>query len=236
MNIFNLRIARHCLEPTSVIITGDRGAGKSTLFALIVQEALKQGLPVYSQYPYKDTYLIPVEKILVNGVYRYEVNKKWLYEHDFTDSVILLDEVKTIWNARAYNKWTGQDEEFFNFLRKYNTRIYMATQSYDGVDLNVRRASDEVWYLTKGALHFTHIEASRTTLAKVADRQTEVVGRMFKKGMRKIVWDLCEVPIGHFLFWRRPYYKKFESYFTYAKKTPPDKISWNDNFEGFQNA
>ena len=233
MNIFNLRIAKHCLEPTATLITGDRGAGKSTLFALIVEQAIKQNLPVFSQYPYKDTYMIPMEKKLLNGVYRYDVDKNWLYQHDFTDSVVLLDEVKTIWNARAYNKWTGQDEEFFNFLRKFNTRIFMATQSYDGVDLNVRRAADEVWYLTKGFWHFTHVEASRTTLAKVADRQTEVVGRMFKKGMRKIVWDVCEVPIGTFLFWRKPYYKRFESFFTFDKKESPDLISWNDNFEGF---
>lgn len=233
MNLLNLRIAKHCLEPTATLITGDRGAGKSSLFALIAEQAEKQNLPVFSQYPYKNTYMIPMESKLVNGVYRYDVNKNWLYQHDFTDSVVLLDEVKTIWNARAYNKWTGQDEEFFNFLRKFNTRIYMATQSYDGVDLNVRRAADEVWYLTKGFWHFTHIEASRTTLAKVADRQTEVVGRMFKKGMRKIVWDVCEVPIGNFLFWRQPYYNKFESCFTFDKKESPELVCWNDNFPGF---
>ena len=231
MNIFNLRIAKHILQPTCTIITGDRGAGKSTLFALIVEQAKKQNLPVFSQYPYKDTYVIPMQKKLVNGVYRYDVDKQWLYETDFTDSIVLLDEVKTIWNARAYNKWTGQDEEFFNFLRKFNTRIFCATQSYDGVDLNVRRAADEVLYLTKGMLHFTHIEASATKLCKVADRQTEVVGRMFRKGMRKIVWDVCEVPIGSFLFWRKPYYKKFESYFTFDKKKAPELVSWADVYE-----
>lgn len=233
MNIFNLRMAKHCLNPTAVLITGDKGSGKSSLFALIAREANKQHLRCFCQYPYKNTYAIPMVETLVNGVYRHDVDKKWLYEHDFTDSVILLDEVKTIWPARSYIKWSAQDEEFFNFLRKYNTRVFMATQAYDGVDLNVKRACDEVWYLTKGILDFSHVEASHTTLAKISDRQTEVVGRMFKKGLHKMVWDICEVPVGNYTFWRTPYYKDFKSYFTFDKKKTPDLISWNDLCEDF---
>lgn len=229
MNLLNFRLSRHTMLPTCVLITGDRGAGKSSLFALVARAAHKEGLKVYCQYPYKDCYRIPMEEKLVNGAYRYDVDKQWLYSHDFTDSVIMLDEVKTIWPARAYAKWSAEDEEFFNFLRKYNTRIFMATQAYDGVDLNVKRASDECWYLSKGILHITHVEASRTTIAKVADKNTEVQGRLFKKGMRKVAWDICEVPIGNYIFWRKSFYKDFFSYFTYDKKTPPEDLSWNDD-------
>lgn len=231
MNIFNFRIVKHVLQPTCTLITGDKGAGKSSLFALIAEQARKQDIRCFSQYPYEDAYVIPMQEKIVNGVKRYDINKQWLYETDFTDSVVMLDEIKTVWNARAYNKWTGQDEEFFNFLRKFNTRLFCATQYMDGVDINVKRACDETWYLTKGILEFTHIEASSTKICKVADRQTEVVGRMFRKGMRKIVWDICEVPIGNFLFWRKPYYKKFDSYFTFDKKKAPELVSWADVYE-----
>ena len=225
--LFNGRLRKHLMLPYVTLITGDRGSGKSTLFALIAQECNKQGLKVFSQYPYKDCFIIPMEKKIINGIERYDVSKKWLYETDFTDSVILLDEVKTIWNARAYSKWSMEDEEFFNFIRKYNTRVFMATQAYDGVDLNVRRASDECLYLSKGHFGFTHIEASTTTIAKVADKNTEVLGRMFKQGMRKVVWDVCEVPTGHFLFYRKPYYKDFITEFTYQKKSTPKLENWN---------
>lgn len=234
MNIFNLGLSRHCLLPTCVLITGDRGAGKSTLFALIIRACRKQGLKCYSQYPYKDCLKIPMKRQIVNGVVRYDVDKEWLYSHDFTDAVLLLDEVKTIWNSRSYAKWSAEDEEFFNMLRHNNTRIFMATQSYDGVDLNVRRASDECWYLTKGFLHFTHVETSKTTIAKVADRQTEVLGRMFKKGMRKVVWDVCEVPIGNYHFWRKSFYKDFFTHFIYDKKIEPQQKCWDDDFEEFR--
>lgn len=110
--ILNRRIKKHILEPYISLLTGDRGAGKSTFLALVAKECNKAGLTVYSQYPYKDTYKIPMEERLVNGVYRYEISKEWLYTTDLTDSVLLLDEVKTIWPARAYNKWSEQDEEF----------------------------------------------------------------------------------------------------------------------------
>ena len=42
MNLFNKKIAKHSLEPYCVIVTGDRGVGKSTLFALIVEAAKKE--------------------------------------------------------------------------------------------------------------------------------------------------------------------------------------------------
>lgn len=231
--IFNRRIKRHVLEPYVTLITGDRGAGKSTIMALVSQQAIKEGLTVYSQYPYKGTYKIPMEERLINGVKRYEVSKEWLYKTDLTDSVLLLDEVKTIWPARAYNKWTEQDEEFFNYVRKYNTRVFLATQAYDCVDLNVRRASDETMFITKGLFNFSHIECSTTTIAKVADKNTEVMGRAFKKGLRAVNWQIVEMPTGHYLFWRKPYYKDFFTNFTYCKKKAPVKHSWNDEFSEF---
>ena len=56
------------------------------------------------------------------------------------------------------------------------------------------------------------------TIAKIADNNTTVLGRMFKAGMQKVVWDICEVPVGNFLFWRRPYYGKFMTLFTFDEK------------------
>ena len=231
MNIFNKRLARHVLEPYCTIVTGDRGAGKSTLLSLIVQMAKEQDLPVYCQYPYKDCFVLPTTYLQHKGFAYRDVDKNYLYTHDFSNSVILIDEGKTVWPARDFKNWTMQDEMFFNYIRKYNIRIFICTQSYDGLDLNVRRAADEVWYLTKGFWHFTHIESSHTTLCKVADRQTEVQGRMFKKGMRKVVWDVCEVPLRNYLFWRRPYYNTFFTDYTFQNLQPAKQESWDELFK-----
>lgn len=229
-NILNFRLRHHVLQPSCVLISGDRGAGKSSLFALIAQEALKNGIKVFTQYPYKDCCLIPMSEKIVSGVKRFDVDKEFLYTADFSNSVILLDEVKTIWHARGFNKWTNEDEEFFNFIRKFNTQVYMATQQYDCVDLNVRRSCDETWLLTKNSFlpGLTTVEMSRSSVVKVADKNTEVLGKAFKRGMRKVSYEICEVPIGTFTFYRKPYYKLYDTYFTQQEKQEFNPVYWND--------
>ena len=46
--------------------------------------------------------------------------------------------------------------------------------------------------------------ATKAPIAKIADNNTSVIGRMFKAGMQKVIWDVCEIPVGNFLFWRKP--------------------------------
>lgn len=232
LEFINHRLRTHVLQPSCVLISGDRGAGKSSLFALIAREAVKKGIKVYTQYPYKDCCVIPMKEHIVSGVKRYDIDKDFLYTADFSDSVILLDEVKTIWHARAFNKWTNEDEEFFNFIRKFNTQVYMATQQYDCIDLNVRRACDETWLLTKGTFftQLTTVEMSRTSVVKVADKNTEVLGKAFKKGMRKVSYDICEIPIGNFIFYRKPYYKDYDTYFTQQEKIKFTPVLWNETY------
>ena len=177
--LINRRLKQHSLTPTCTMIVGDRGTGKSTLLAMVAKCALQSGLKVFTQYPYKDCYVIPMVPKMIDGVEKYDIDKSWLYNHDLSDSVVLLDECRTVYPARSWNKWTQSDDEFFNFLRKNRCYVFLATQVYDAVDLNVKRACDETWYLTKGWF-FTNIEASHTTVAKVADKNTEVLGRLFK--------------------------------------------------------
>ena len=89
MNLFNKKIAKHSLEPYCVIVTGDRGVGKSTLFALIVEAAKKEGLDVFCQLPYKDCYQIPLTYITKKGYTYLDIDKQWLYSHDFNHCVLL---------------------------------------------------------------------------------------------------------------------------------------------------
>ncbi len=222
------RLKRHVLNCTCGVVTGDRGAGKSSLFAFIVDTFLEAGYEVYCQYPYKNCYQIPMKETTINGVSKMDVDKDWLYSVNLSHCCVLIDEARTVWPARSYAKWTISDDEFFNFLRKNDTHLFLATQAYDALDLNIRRAADETYYMTPGFWHFSHIEASHTTLAKVADRQTEVVGRMFKKGMAKVTYDICEVPSGDFLFWRRPWYNKFISTYTFYEKPVVKPVEWEE--------
>lgn len=236
LGFLNHRLKRHISEPYCTIITGDRGAGKSSVLALVAEQGLKLGFDVYCQYPYIGVHQIPMKEKLINGVLKKDVNKEWLYTANLSNSIVIIDEARTVWPARGYASWTQADDEFFNFLRKNDTHLFVATQAYDALDLNVKRAADETWYLTKGFMHLTHIEASHTTIAKIADKNTEVLGRMYKAGMQKVIWDICEIPIGNFLFWRKPYYGSFLSLFTFDEKPKYDTPLWDDIIKQVQQA
>ena len=226
--VFNRRIKKDCFIPYCTILAGERRSGKSTLFALIAKSFLAQGYDVYCQYPYEGVFRIPMkEYISKQGMKRYDIDREWLYTADLHDCVILLDECKTIWPARNFANWTQSDEDFFNFLGKNNVHLFLATQQYDGLDLNVKRNADALYFITPGFWHFTHVESSKTVVAKIADKNTEVLGRLFKKGMRQVVYGVCEVPLSHYRFWRKSYYGDFITLHTYEEKVAYPKVLWS---------
>ena len=228
--LFNRRIRRHCLEFSCCVIFGQRGSGKSTTFALIVDEALRQSREVYCQYPYDGVHKIPLKAESVNGVMRFDIDKDWLYSHEFEEgAVILIDEGSTVWPARDYARWSRLDTDFFNFIRKQHITLAIATQYYDQLDLNIKRSADETWFESISLIPaFTTIETSTTETVKIADNNTEVIGKAFKRGARKVSYDICEIPKRNYHLYRKPYYGKFLTDFVPFKKTPQPQPLWND--------
>ena len=79
------------------LVIGDRGSGKSTFFSLIANEARKQELTVYSNYPIKDVFSIPqIETVRKDGSKRIRLDKDWLYTTDLTNSIIMSNKVKKL--------------------------------------------------------------------------------------------------------------------------------------------
>jgi len=210
---------------------GDRGSGKSCLMALAAMDAAKNKLPVYSNYPTRGCYAIPtVEVTKKDGTKRIYLDKDWLYSTDLSHSLVMIDEARTVWNARAYKDWSEQDEEFFNFIRKNDTQVILATQRYDGIDLNIRCAVDYTFFIqrTRYFKHISSIDISRSVQVKIADRQTEIVSRGFSKGARKVVWDIAELGLAHTFFFRKCTYGKFDTFFTLDQKIIRDPVPWDE--------
>lgn len=210
---------------------GDRGSGKSCLMALAAMQAKKNGIPVYSNYPTVGCYAIPTTTVSKkDGTKRVYLDKEWLYSTDLSNSVIMIDEARTVWNARAFKDWNEQDEEFFNFIRKNNTQVILATQRYDGIDLNIRCAVDYTFFIqrTRYFKNISSVDISRSVQVKIADRQTEIVSRGFSKGARKVVWDIAELNLAHTYFFRRVTYGKFDTFFTLDQKIIRDPVLWDE--------
>lgn len=246
--LFNYRLKRYCLGPHAIEVIGARGVGKSTIYALIAEEAKKKGMKVYCQYPYEGCYQIPVIKedqgrmikeytnIGKSKPFKREtwiphevwvVDKDWLYNTDFSNCVVLLDEARTIYPARQYQNWTISDDEFFNFLRHLNVTVYLSSQEHDALDLNVRRAVDETWFLYKsGNSPFTHVAiySSMTVPIENLQKRVKLKGQ---KEMYQLDWDICSSLQREFIFYRPPYYNLFDTNFVYDEKVPAEVDLWD---------
>lgn len=232
----NLRLKKHVFVPSCSLVIGDRGAGKSCFFALLVQEAVNAGMPVYCQYPFKGCYSIPMTKIVrKDGTKSYNLDKDWLYSTDLSHSMVLIDEAKTVYPARGWKDWSSSDDEFFNFIRHKHMIVYLATQHSDGVDINVRRACDETSFITRPPLldifSFSYIECSRSVNVKIADKNSEIIGKNGNSGAYKVQWDIGEIPVGNYRFYRKPFYDKYNTDFVFNDKLPPDVQLWDDIME-----
>ena len=248
--LFNRKIKRYILGVNAIYIVGSKGAGKSTLYALAAEVSKKISQPVYSQYPYEGTYKIPVVeedqgkllksyKNLSNGKVLksekwlphivYSVDKDWLYTTDFSNSTILLDEARTIYPNRDYKNWSVSDDEFFNFLRKRHVSLFLSSQAHDCVDLNVRRAVDEVWFLWKKTRHspFTHIEVYESMIVPIENLDKSVKLSWLSKEMHPLDWDICFSMTKKFIFYRPPYYGLFDTDFYYGNQEPSDADEWD---------
>ncbi len=233
---FNKKLGQLFLESSCSLLIGDRGSGKSTLAALAIDEFKLREKRIFSNYPYKGAYRIPMVERTHGKVKQLYTDKEWLYSHDTSDSLVFLDEVKTIWNARDYKNWNERDEEFFNFIRKNKTTVIMASQVYDGVDLNCRRACDYTFFIQQSKFfrNWSTVDVSRTVQVKVADKQTQIVSRGYSKNAMKVNWELAELPISYCYFYRKPYYGDFETLYTTTSKPLPDMVLWDDLLENSQ--
>lgn len=232
MFLINKKISSVLTESTCSLFIGDRGSGKSCLMGLAAREFSAAGFKVYCQYPYKGAYKIPLKEKKIGTVKKLILDKDWLYSANLRDSLVMIDEARTVWNSRAYSAWTESDEEFFNFIRKNNTYLILATQRYDGVDLNIRYATDYTFFIQRSRFfkNWSTVDVSRSCQVKIADKQTQVVSRGYTKNAMKVNWDLAEMPITYAHFYRKPYYGDFDTFFTTDEKPFIPAEMW-DNFD-----
>lgn len=228
--LFNKRIRELVTWFSCMILVGDRGSGKSCLMSLICRVYYKAGYKVFCNYPYKNAYQIPYKTIKSKYGYKVVLDKEFLYKYDLSHSLIMIDEARTVWNARAYASWNELDEEFFNFIRKTDTVVVLATQRYDGLDLNIRCAADCTIFIQKCRLlsSFSSVDVSRSVQLKVSDTNQRIVSRGFSRNATKVVWDVGEVPVKYLHFYRPFYYGDFDTNFVNSVKKSVPLHSWND--------
>lgn len=209
----------------SVLLVGAKRQGKSTLMAAIAQEAHRAGLKCYSNYPIANTIKIP--KVTDRKTGKVMLDKSFLYDNPLLkDSIVLLDEVSNIWNNRSWGKWSEDDTDFFNYLGKNNTKVFMAIQYYDMIDLNVKRNLDSTWYVEKSLFPNTSIvTCDIQDVRKVEDLNTHVIDSKY----HKVTYESVVMDDGRYYFRRKPWYPYFLTLYQDDRPVKDWSLEeWND--------
>lgn len=120
------------------IYFGPPGSGKSTLAALDARKRMKKGYKVFSNVPITGTYKINPKQDLGNFMVE--------------NALIIIDEASIEYNNRRFKEMPTTSIEFFKYHRHYQTAINLYSQSWDDVDITLRRLCQNVYYIKRTIL------------------------------------------------------------------------------------
>lgn len=116
---------------------GVPGAGKTTLAAWLVKQDLKHHREVYSNVPITGAYKLDVKDL---GVYHIE------------NASVIVDEAGIEWNNRNYKSFPQTTIKFLKYHRHYQTSVDVFSQSYEDMDITVRRLAQRFYVVRKSRI------------------------------------------------------------------------------------
>lgn len=122
------------------IYFGVPGSGKTTMAAWLARRDLRRKGKVWSNVP-------------ITGTYKLDVNKD-IGIHHIEKGRIIIDEAGIEYNSRNYKNLPLHQIEFFKYHRHYSTAIDVFSQSYEDMDITLRRLAQNYYVVTKSRLPF----------------------------------------------------------------------------------
>lgn len=187
--VFNLATRKYLNPYKLFLVFGKKGSGKSTYLVKLALQHLRKGWKVYTN----------MDELFMPGVRHFEIQ----HLGDFVPearSLLLLDEVGMIWDARDYKQFKPCVRDFFKLQRHYQVKVYMASQTFD-VDKKLRDLTDGM---------FLHVNLLRIfTVGKRITRKV-VLTQSTSEAESRISEDLVMCP---FWDWTLTYIPKWAKYF-----------------------
>lgn len=125
-------------------------------------------------------------------------------------SYIIVDEAGIEYNNRKFKTLPKETIAWMKLHRHYRCDVDFISQSWEDVDITIRRLADELWYIKR----LGPITAVRRVYKRVGvDDVTHQIIDIYEFG--KLLPCILPFPFHRknlFLFLRKPYYKYFDTY------------------------
>lgn len=182
------------------LIFANIGAGKTTYLAKLAQKELKRIEKGKSKFKYI------ISDTPISGVRYYPDIREILKTHVIKDTLILIDEGGTTYNNRMM-KMTHKEIEYFKLIRHYKSAAVVVSQSYEDVDITLRRLYKKMYLITN--MGFFSIIKPISKYVMISEDDQIIDGYVF------------DFFIDWRIFFKRPYFKFFNSYHVPEHKSYP---------------
>ncbi len=179
-------------------IFGLPGSGKSLLLGLIANRAVRGKSINYHSLMFGNLrkYKYVYTNFSCEGCYKLDYNKLGIL--NYSDCLILVDEIMLLSDARDYKKFTDNLKFFYSEHRKSNCDFIYASQSYDDVDKKIRNRTQQLYYVDQWFWNFSRVRR----IVNYFDVSNGKINEGY----------VYAPPITDFHFWRPKYYKNIDSY------------------------
>jgi hypothetical protein len=137
-----------------------------------------------------------------------------LGEKDFTDSLILIDEITLEFDNRNFKTFNEKYKRFFTLHRHDNCDVIYATQYYNNVDKRIRDLTAVNYYVRR--IFFLSIAMMCPFQVRFPEETGEII----------FGWSKPQLMTRKEFYLRVLYYKKFDSYARDNNRPAPVRHVW----------
>lgn len=120
-------------------VFGLPGTGKSCYLSNVAhrRSTRRKYERVYSNYPIEGCYTL---------------NTDWLGVYNYSNCLVLIDEISLVFDSRDYRNFPAHTKQFFALSRHYKCDIIYCSQSYEDCDKRIRNITDSVYQITQSII------------------------------------------------------------------------------------
>lgn len=186
------------------LIMGKAGSGKSTLIAHLVKKANKKNRKVYCNHH-------------VLGATKFD--HTWLGKYMLEDCTIIIDEAQICFDNRDFKSFTKELKFFFSNYRHFQADIYVVSQSWEDLDIKIRRQAKKIYIMQGSIIPFTIMLQRVKMKFGVNEDKTDIVTQFGTSYIPFIGWTLKL----NFTVWHY-----FDSYSKPILPPIPENVLWGE--------